>query len=533
MNMSEPEAAPIALDLMSEIYAFCSASNTGTLISGVNQAPSGAASIIDAQAILDAMPFYVLLVDSNHKIVGANKTFYHKMKLDLSDVVGAYCPRLVHGLDHPFPGCPLEEAAAMAQPGPVERELFDPSTKHWMKSAIYPTGRITAEGHPIFLHTARDITAQKLASLKLDKQHELQAAVQDILSLSLKDISLEELLQQALGIILTTPDLGIEHKGCIFLVEGDKPELVMKTQVGVDDRIKDACSRVPFGQCLCGRAAQTQSAQFASNLDERHEIRYHGMRDHGHYCLPMVSGGKTLGVINTYLAEGHRKDVEEEGFLTSAADALSGVVLRKNAELQLKDSVVRLSRTTKQTILAISRISEEVDQYTAGHQRRVAKLARAIAEEMGLSPARIEGIEIAGLVHDIGKVAIPPSILSKPGRLNEFEMGLVRGHSKTGYNILKEVDFPWPIAQIVLQHHERLDGSGYPDGLSGDSILPEARIIAVADVFEAMSSHRPYRPALGVGAALSELSRQKGSFYDPGVVDACLKLVTEKGFKFT
>ena len=195
-----------------------------------------------------------------------------------------------------------------------------------------------------------------------------------------------------------------------------------------------------------------------------------------------VSGGKTLGVINTYLNEGHRKDPEEEGFLTSAADALSGVIIRKNTELQLKDSVVRLSRTTKQTILAISRISEEVNQYTAGHQRRVAKLARAIAEEMGLSPERTEGIEIAGLVHDIGKVAIPPSILSKPGRLNEFEMGLVRGHSTTGYNILKEVDFPWPIAKIVLQHHERLDGSGYPDGVSGDDILEEAGIVTVADV---------------------------------------------------
>ena len=533
MNTPKLEEASETLGPRSEASAFFDSANVSTLSPPGNRELAGVATVIDAQAVLDAMPFYVLLVDSGHKIIGANKAFYQRMNLDLSDVIGAYCPKLVHGLDHPFPGCPLEEAVAMLEPGPVERELSDPSRDRWMKSAIYPTGRVTPEGRPIFLHTARDISAQKLADERLDKQYKLQTAVQGILTLSLKDISLEELLQQALDIILTAPGLGIERKGCIFLVEDDKQELVMRAQVGMDDRIKEACSKVPFGRCWCGRAALAQSAQFVSSLDERHEIGFQGMHDHGHYCLPMVSGGKTLGVINTYLNAGHRKDLEEEAFLTSAADALSGVVLRKNAELQLKNNIVRLNRTTKQTILAISRISEEVDQYTAGHQRRVARLARAMAEELGLSPERIEGIEIAGLVHDIGKVAIPPSILSKPGRLNEFEMGLVRGHSVIGYNILKEVDFPWPIAQIVLQHHERVNGSGYPDRLAGDAILQEARIVAVADVFEAMSSHRPYRPALGVGAALSELSQGKGTLYDPGVVDTCLRLITEKGFKFS
>ncbi len=151
---------------------------------------------------------------------------------------------------------------------------------------------------------------------------------------------------------------------------------------------------------------------------------------------------------------------------------------------------------------------------------------------MNLSPDQVEGIYMTAILHDIGKISVPAEILTKPGRLNEIEMNMLRTHPEVGYDILKRIDFPWPLAKVVLQHHERMDGSGYPKGLKGDEILLEAKIIGIADVVEAMSSHRPYRPALGIDKALEEISKNKGILYDPEVVDACIKLFKEKGFKF-
>jgi PAS domain S-box-containing protein/putative nucleotidyltransferase with HDIG domain len=205
---------------------------------------------------------------------------------------------------------------------------------------------------------------------------------------------------------------------------------------------------------------------------------------------------------------------------------------RKNAEEQLKESFKKLQKTMEDSIYAISMITEARDAYTAGHQRRVTKLAVALAEEMGFPKDKIDGIKIAALIHDVGKINLPAEILSKPGKLSEIEFNLIKNHSKIGYDILKKIDFPWPVAEIVLQHHEKMNGSGYPRGLKGGEILLEAKIICVADVVEAMSSFRPYRPALGIDKALEEISQNKGILYDPEVVDTCIKLFKEKGFKF-
>jgi len=205
---------------------------------------------------------------------------------------------------------------------------------------------------------------------------------------------------------------------------------------------------------------------------------------------------------------------------------------RKQAEQQAKHGYKKLQKTMQATIYTISKIIETRDPYTAGHQNTVSQLAVAIAQEMKLPEDKIEGIRIAALVHDIGKINIPAEILSKPSKLNEMEFSLIKNHSKVGYDILKSIEFPWSVAEIVIQHHERLNGSGYPQGLKGEEILLEARIIGVADVIEAMSSHRPYRPALGIDAALEEISQNKGILYDPEVVDICLKLFKKKEFKF-
>jgi putative nucleotidyltransferase with HDIG domain len=180
------------------------------------------------------------------------------------------------------------------------------------------------------------------------------------------------------------------------------------------------------------------------------------------------------------------------------------------------------------TLRAIAGIVEMRDPFTAGHQARVADLAAAIARQMALSDDQVNAIHLAGTLHDLGKIQIPAEILSKPGKLNAAESNLIKNHAQASYDILKHIAFPWPIAQIVLQHHERLDGSGYPQGLRGDAILPEARILGVADVVEAMSSHRPYRPSLGIDFALAEITRLRGRKFDPQTVDACLAVFGER-----
>jgi len=215
---------------------------------------------------------------------------------------------------------------------------------------------------------------------------------------------------------------------------------------------------------------------------------------------------------------------------------LEELVLQRTADLDragtaLEDSLKKAEKALQALIQTMTRVVESRDAYTAGHQRKVARLARSMAKVMGLDRDRLNGIYVAGVIHDIGKISVPAEILSKTAGLTDLEMRLIRTHSAAGYGILKGIDFPWPVAQIVLQHHERLDGSGYPQGLSGEAIMLEARIIAVADVVDAIASHRPYRPALGLDYALEEISRQRDTLYDPSVVDACLKLFREDGFR--
>jgi PAS domain S-box-containing protein/putative nucleotidyltransferase with HDIG domain len=207
------------------------------------------------------------------------------------------------------------------------------------------------------------------------------------------------------------------------------------------------------------------------------------------------------------------------------------VTSEHTAERELKQHAERLQRTLEGAVLAVSHIVEARDPYTAGHQRRVAELAKAIAGRMGLSEDQTEGLRLAALIHDIGKISVPAEILSKPGRLTETEFTLIKVHSEAGYAIISDIEFEQPVADIVLQHHERLDGSGYPRGLSGSAVWLEARVLAVADVYEAMVSHRPYRPALTRAHATAELQEGAGARYDPDVVAACLALVAD-GFEF-
>jgi putative nucleotidyltransferase with HDIG domain/PAS domain S-box-containing protein len=316
----------------------------------------------ELEATLCSLPTYALLVDEEHHILYANSSILSQLNLNPKDIIGGYCPLVIHGKNEPIPECPLEECVESNRY--IENEVFDTNSGAWLSSAIYPTSLVTTTGKKVYLHMVADITKRKMT------------------------------------------------------------------------------------------------------------------------------------------------------------------------EQDLENSLNRLQEITDAGIHAITLIVEKRDPYTAGHQQKVSDLAAAIACEMGCGAGIVEGIRIAGLLHDVGKIGIPIEILSKPGRISDDEFRMIKTHPKVGYDILKGINFNQPIADIIYQHHEKINGSGYPNGLKGEDICLEARILCVADVVEAMSSHRPYRPALGIEKALNEISQNKGVLYDSSVVDACIRLFNEKGFVF-
>jgi len=247
---------------------------------------------------------------------------------------------------------------------------------------------------------------------------------------------------------------------------------------------------------------QSYEAVFIAKDGKKIDIRVTG--------IPIIIDGRVIGVYGI-------------------AEDITG---RKKAAEDLRAALEKASSTLDGTIEAIAMMSELRDPYTAGHQRMVSQLAVAIAEEIGLEQDRVQDLAVAGLLHDVGKVYVPSEILSKPGKLTNLELGLAKAHAEASYNIVRSIKFSGPIAHIVWQHHERIDGSGYPQGLVGDQIMLEARILAVADVVEAMVSHRPYRPALGLEKALGEITENRATLYDAQVVDTCLVLFNQKGFIF-
>lgn len=268
----------------------------------------------------------------------------------------------------------------------------------------------------------------------------------------------------------------------------------------------------------------------------------------GHLChterCPLARV-KDTGETQLYFSRGHCKIKRTAPFLVTASAVFdscgkfSGLLEKVSdagtlgrVQTELHHSQERMRKTMGAIIQAMSMTIEKRDPYTAGHQRRVAKLCRAVATELGFGWDRIQGLRMAAAIHDFGKILVPAGILNKPGPMSEPEMAIIRMHPITAYDILKKIQFPWPLAEIIYQHHERLDGSGYPRGLKGDQILLEARILAVADMVESMSSFRPYRPTIGIEAALKELRSQRGIKYDAKVVDACVLLLTKKGFDF-
>lgn len=246
--------------------------------------------------------------------------------------------------------------------------------------------------------------------------------------------------------------------------------------------------------------------------------------------IPLVYEGEVIGGLVVF--SNYRSYFDEEilKFLTEVVGDIAIGIRNIRQTQKLNATLDSLATSLTGTIETIANIVEQRDPYTAGHERRVAQLACAIGKEMGLPERQIDGLRVSGFLHDLGKISVPAEILSKPSRLSDVERMLVMQHPQSGFNMLKNLEFPWPTAQTILQHHERLDGSGYPNGLKGDQIILEARVLMVADVVEAISSHRPYRPGLGIDAALDEIISGRGTHYDPKVVDACVALFRQKNY---
>ena len=260
-------------------------------------------------------------------------------------------------------------------------------------------------------------------------------------------------------------------------------------------------------------------AAFKEKLDREGAVR-------GHEVTLKKKNGTLLDCLFTATVRRGK-----DGAILGYQGIIRDVTELKKNEHELKRSLETLRKSIGAITQAMSVVVESRDPYTAGHQKRVAALARAMAQEMGLSQDRIDAVRMAGMLHDIGKIAVPSEILTNPGRLSDKAFELIKDHPQTGYDILHGIEFPWPVAEIILQHHEVMDGSGYPKGLLGNDILPEARILTVADIVEAIGSHRPYRPSLGIDKALDEISGKRGVLYDPAVVDACLKLFLERDYR--
>jgi PAS domain S-box-containing protein len=390
----------------------------------------------------------------------------------------------------------------------------------------------------------RNITARKAAEARVQRLSNLYAALSQCNQAIVRCTSEEELFPQICRNAVQLGDMKLARIGLIDKATGqikcvasygDETGFLEDHRVCVHPSISssDALDRALIGEdqpFWCQDLLRESVAkEFREHAGDAGFLGYASLPLHkkdalvGYFTLYASS-------VNSFDAEARRLLVEMAMDVSFAMDNFARESERVHAEEQIQRHLGQLESAFMHTVMLAMNLSELRDPYTAGHERRVGRIAKAIAGELGLDESQIKGVEIAGYLHDLGKITIPTEILVKPGRLTEVEFALVQEHAAASYNILKDAELPWPVAEIAFQHHERLDGSGYPRGLKGDEIQLEARILAVADMVEAMASHRPYRPSLGIEQALAEIEKGSGKLFDPAVTEVCTRLFREKGF---
>ena len=380
-----------------------------------------------------------------------------------------------------------------------------------------------------------DVTERREHEIKINKLNALLLAIRDINARLLVAENEADLFQFVCQVLKR-----LEHTAGVVI--GIKmPDDVLKPVAfaGFDEAMMSATNirydDSQYGRGVMGTAVRGGKPELANDLEN--DPRYSGWKDivagymlKSAAAVPLVAEGDVMGVLAIYSRQRNAFDQEAIKFLAEVANDIAIGVHSLRLNNKLEATLKSLRKSLDGTIEAIAGMVELRDPYTAGHERRVAQLASAIGKELGLPERQVEGLRVIGYLHDIGKIAVPAEILSKPAAFTELERSLVESHAKAGYDILKNLEFPWPVAQAVLQHHERFDGSGYPQGLTAQDIIVEARIMMVADVVEAMVSHRPYRASCGLDSAIDEITRNKVKLYDPDVVDACVRLFVEQGF---
>jgi PAS domain S-box-containing protein len=406
---------------------------------------------------------------------------------------------------------------------------------------------IELDGQPVLQATVRDISERKRAGQDIRR---LNWALR---ALSLSNSALvhagteQELFQACCDAIAGTEVYPLAWIGRTI----DDPAHSIEVAAAAGKEVKYmqdfevSWGDTPQGNGPTGTAIRTGATQVANNLAESaaylpwiERARTYGLASS--ISLPFHVNGTVMGVLTIYSSEVDAFNRPEVDLFEELAEDIGyGITSRRTLterdHLQQEQllGVVRLKNALIGTIGAVALTVEKRDPYTAGHQQRVAELCVAIGQELNFSEDRLEGLRLGATIHDLGKISIPAEILAKPIKLTAIEFMLIKNHAQAGFDILKDIKLPWPIATMVLQHHERQDGSGYPQGLKGEQILLESRILAVADVVEAMASHRPYRAALGIDLAVKEIERGRGTVYDAAVVDACIRLFTEKRFAFS
>jgi PAS domain S-box-containing protein/putative nucleotidyltransferase with HDIG domain len=498
------------------------------------------ASETEKKAILNAMSDIVLFHNADLSIQWGNEAARRSVGKTQQEVVGCYCYELWHGRSEPCERCPV--LRALETGSHADGIMMTPDGRWWEITGEPVCDR---DGKTVgAIEIAHDITKRKRTEEALRRHLERVEALREIDRAITSTLDLTEVLDVILGELKRVIPY---HSAGIFLLSNGIARLAAGRGFPDLERVLQVSLSVkedPLTREVLQKKRPLVLAD--AQADERFRARGGTAYVRSWIGVPMVAKGEAIGFLTIDHREPGVYDEENaeiaQGFASQAAIAIENARLyqetqrelaeRKRAEEELQQSFEELRRAFEGTVTVLMSAVEMRDPYTAGHQRRVTQLACAIANEMALPQEQIEGIRLAGLIHDIGKINVPAEILSKPSQLTDLEFGLIKMHPQTGHNVLRAIEFPWPVAQIVLQHHERMNGSGYPQGLSGEEIILEAKILGVADVVEAMASHRPYRAARGIDEALEEISQNRDTLYDPKVVDACLRLFTEKGFKF-
>ncbi len=482
---------------------------------------------------IDAIGEPIFLHDAEYRILRANRAYTQCAGMPLEAILGKPYWQVFPLADGPLAGCATARSEGKAQATGDELQ-------HRGRSYVSRGFPVLENGdYRYSVHILEDITERVQMTESLRRENRARRIVSASNQTLIRAVD-EELLAQRICDIVT----GIGEYRMAFVAArdvGNRQRIVFRAASGVElERLHelnlDWLSETSVARCLRSGEPQvtqtlrTQSQSEAAWLHERFGCD-------SVLALPLTYDQVTSGALVICSAAERDFNAEEQELLSElAADLAFGLVAlrsddaRRYAEHQRLQLLEKLESTLENTVQAMAAALEARDPYTAGHQRRVAELAATIARDLGLPAEEVEAVRMAGILHDIGKIYVPAEILSKPGQLIPIEFELVKTHVDVSYDILKAIDFPWPVAEIVYQHHERLDGSGYPRGLKGDEILPGSRILAVADVIEAMGTHRPYRPGLSIDAALEEIAAKRGSHFDAAVVDVCLKLFREKGY---